>query len=53
LILQVHDELVLDVFMPELEQVRALVRRNMEQAAQLRVPLVVDIGEGPDWFEAH
>jgi len=53
LILQVHDELVLDVFLPELEQVRALVRRNMEQAAQLRVPLVVDIGEGPDWFEAH
>jgi len=52
LILQVHDELVLEV--PEGEQQAAmrLVKRHMEEAAQLRVPLVVTIGVGKNWLDA-
>src|SRR6266571_4103403 len=52
MILQVHDELVLEV--PEQEQTPAveLVKRHMETAASLRVPLVVSIGVGTDWIEA-
>ncbi len=53
LILQVHDELVVDVLKSELEQVRDIVKRAMEGAAHLRVPLVVDIGVGENWLEAH
>lgn len=53
LILQVHDELVFDVYLPEREQIREIVRRNMEQVVSLRVPLIVDMGEGSNWFEAH
>jgi DNA polymerase-1 len=53
MILQVHDELNFDVFLPELESVREIVRYNMEHACQLDVPLVVDMGSGQNWFEAH
>ncbi len=53
MILQVHDELVLDVAPGELDTVRELVRRHMEGAHELRVPLVVDIGTGADWLTAH
>jgi len=51
-VLQVHDELVLEV--PEAEQVRtrALVKRHMETAAELRVPLVVSTGVGKNWVDA-
>ena len=52
LLLQVHDELVLEAPPEEVEAVTALVRRHMESAAQLRVPLVVDVGVGPNWLEA-
>jgi DNA polymerase-1 len=53
MVLQVHDELVFDVPQAELETVRELVRAEMEGAVELDVPLVVDIGVGRNWREAH
>jgi len=53
MVLQVHDELVFDVPQAELEMVRNLVRAEMEGAIKLDVPLVVDIGVGKNWREAH
>jgi DNA polymerase-1 len=53
MILQVHDELVFDVMLPELELVREIVRKEMEGAYQLAVPLTVEIGVGNNWLEAH
>ncbi len=52
LILQVHDELVLEVACSELEEVTALVKEAMESAAVLDVPLEVDTGVGESWYEA-
>ncbi len=52
LLLQVHDELVLEAAPEALEEVRELTRRTMEQAVQLTVPLAVDTGAGPNWMEA-
>ena len=51
MLLQVHDELVFEVPGPEVEAVTALVRREMEGAATLSVPLVVDAGVGDNWLE--
>jgi DNA polymerase-1 len=51
MLLQVHDELVFEVPGPELEVVTALVREEMEGAATLSVPLVVDVGTGRNWLE--
>jgi len=53
LLLQVHDELVLEAPHAEVEEVRELVREAMEQAGDLSVPLRVDFGAGDDWSEAH
>ena len=53
MLLQVHDELVFDVPEAEVEATTALVRRVMEGAAHLDVPLVVDTGSGDNWDEAH
>ncbi len=53
LIMQVHDELVLEVADEAIEQVVPHVRRLMAQAAQLAVPLKVDVGTGLNWDEAH
>jgi DNA polymerase I len=52
MLLQVHDELVFEVPPDEVEQMRDLVRSHMEQVVALDVPLVVDIGVGPNWLEA-
>jgi DNA polymerase-1 len=52
MLLQVHDELVLEAPPAELDRVRELVRRHMEGAAALRVPLVVGVGIGANWLEA-
>jgi DNA polymerase-1 len=52
LLLQVHDELVLEAPVEEVEPVSALVREHMEGAASLSVPLVVDIGVGDNWLDA-
>ncbi len=53
LIMQVHDELVLEVRSDAVEQVRGAVRDRMTSAAELRVPLRVDVGMGANWDEAH
>ncbi|MEJ2401307.1 MAG: DNA polymerase I [Xanthomonadales bacterium] len=53
LVMQVHDELVLEVDEDRLEDVRAAVEKHMSDAATLDVPLVVDSGSGPDWETAH
>ena len=53
LLLQVHDELVLDVQLDEQPSVQALVREQMEHALKLDVPLVVDMNVGINWLEAH
>lgn len=52
ILLQVHDELVLEVSESDVPAVRDIVKRHMESAAELRVPLVVDIGTGSNWLEA-
>jgi len=52
LLLQVHDELVLEAPEEDTEAVVAVVRREMEQAARLSVPLVVEIGVGANWLDA-
>ena len=51
MLLQVHDELVFEVPNPELDALTELVRHEMEHAAELSVPLVVDIGVGQNWLE--
>ena len=53
MILQVHDELVFDVFPQELEAVKKMVIHEMENAYALSVPLLVDHGTGKNWLEAH
>jgi DNA polymerase-1 len=53
MILQVHDELIFDVARQELEDVKIIVRNEMENAISLKVPLTVDIGTGNNWLEAH
>ena len=53
LLLQVHDELVFDVHRDEVEPVKVLVRDRMQGAIELAVPLVVDMGVGKNWLEAH
>jgi len=52
LVLQVHDELVLEAPDGEVESLEALVREVMESAASLKVRLAVDVGSGPDWLSA-
>ncbi|MDI7253405.1 MAG: DNA polymerase, partial [Actinomycetota bacterium] len=52
MILQVHDELVFDVEKGEEEAVEELVREEMENAYPLEVPLRVEVGKGPSWYEA-
>lgn len=53
MILQVHDELVLEVPLNEVDAVSALVKSEMEQAAQLSVPLTAEVGIGDNWLQAH
>ncbi len=53
MLLQVHDELVFDVLKSELDDVSKLIKSEMENAYELAVPLVVDIGVGDNWLEAH
>jgi DNA polymerase-1 len=53
LVMQVHDELVFEVPEAEWEQVRTRVPALMSEVAKLDVPLVVDIGAGPNWEKAH
>jgi DNA polymerase-1 len=53
MLLQVHDELVFDMNKDEEQELKILVKLKMEQAVKLQVPLIVDIGEGANWLDAH
>jgi DNA polymerase-1 len=53
MILQVHDELIFEVYEPELEKIKKMVLFEMSDAAKLDVPLKVDWGTGKNWLEAH
>lgn len=53
MLLQVHDELVFDAYLPELEKVKALIEKHMQEALPLNVPVEVGMGTGINWLEAH
>ncbi|MEN9322631.1 MAG: polymerase [Bacteroidota bacterium] len=53
MLLQVHDELVFDVHLSEIELIKPLIKQEMEQAFVLQVPLEVEMGMGDNWLEAH
>lgn len=53
MLLQVHDELVFEVRPEELDEVQTLVKQQMEHAAELSVPLIVDLGVGKNWLETR
>jgi DNA polymerase-1 len=53
MLLQVHDELVFDVYKPELEDMKTLIKTEMENAFTLEVPLDVELDTGLNWLEAH
>lgn len=53
MLLQVHDELVFDVYNPEMDKLKAMVKSEMENAYTLAVPLDVELGTGLNWLEAH
>lgn len=52
LVLQVHDELLIEAYEPEIEEVKEILKSEMEQAADLKVPLEVDMHTGTSWYEA-
>ena len=53
MLLQVHDELVFDVYKAELDIVKPIIKYEMENAYKLKVPLDVEVGVGENWLEAH
>ncbi len=53
MLLQVHDELVFDMFNDELSTLKPLIKQEMEHAFKFSIPLTVDLGEGQNWLEAH
>jgi DNA polymerase-1 len=53
MILQVHDELNFDVWKPELEQMKSIVKQEMENAVNIGVPLTVEMNAGDNWLDAH
>ncbi len=53
MLLQVHDELVFDVHKDELGTLKPVIKKEMENAFKLSIPLIVDLGEGNNWLEAH
>ena len=52
LVLQVHDELLIEAEQTEVETVKEILRQEMEQAASLDVPLEIDMHTGDNWYEA-
>jgi len=53
MLLQVHDELVFDVHLDELEILKPIIQDTMEHAYKMSIPLTVDLGQGANWLEAH
>lgn len=52
LILQIHDELIIEAHKDEKEEVKKLLKESMENAIKLKVPLIVDMCEADNWYEA-
>ena len=53
MLLQVHDELVFDLYTPEEKEVLSMIEEKMKTAIPLDVPIVVEMGTGRNWLEAH
>jgi DNA polymerase-1 len=53
MLLQVHDELVFDLFKEEADELKPLIQKEMETAFKMSVPLDVEMGTGDNWLEAH
>ncbi len=53
MVLQVHDELVFDVYKPELDIIKPIIEKHMQEALPLKVPVEVGMGVGDNWLEAH
>jgi DNA polymerase-1 len=53
MIMQVHDEVVIDTLKEELESVKRIVKEAMESVAALRVPLIAEVNSASNWLDAH
>jgi len=53
MILQVHDELNFDVYKPELDQIKNIVKEEMENAVDIGVPLTIEMNAANNWLDAH
>ena len=53
MLLQVHDELVFDLHRDEMDVLRPMIKSEMENAHKMSIPLIVDVGQGNNWLEAH
>ena len=53
IVLQIHDELLVETYIEEKEKVKQVLLEEMQGAADLSVPLLVEVEEGNNWFEAH
>jgi len=53
MIMQVHDEVVVDTLVEELDKVKRILKEAMESVAQLSIPLIVEVNDGATWLEAH
>ena len=53
LLLQIHDELLVETAVEEIEKVKEILQKEMQNAAKLLVPLVAEVTQGKNWYEAH
>jgi len=53
MLLQVHDELVFDLHRDEIDILKPMIKSEMENAHKMSIPLIVDVGQGNNWLEAH
>jgi DNA polymerase-1 len=53
MVLQVHDELIFDAYKSEIDDLKSIIKKMMENALPLKVPVVVDTGVGDNWLDAH
>ena len=53
IVLQVHDEMMIEAPIDEVEDVKELLKRNMDNVIKLKVPLVADVVEATNWYDAH
>lgn len=53
LIMQVHDELIIEVIPDEEDKVKSIMKKEMENVVSLKVPLTIDLNVGKSWYDAH